>query len=91
MEVPLTRVVVAATHLEEDDGQEELGRMGRRAGRAVGGVEVGEVESGDGSVDGSGEVVGLQGGFDVAACGVVVLPGRRAEAGPWVVGSASLG
>jgi hypothetical protein len=77
--------MVAAAHLEEDDAQEELGVMRLGAGGTVGGVEVGEVEVSDGLSDGSGEVVGRKALFDVTASGVLVVPGGRAEAGPWVV------
>jgi hypothetical protein len=91
MEVPLTRVVVTTTHLEEDGSQEEFGRMGLGAARAIGGVEVGQVEPGDGLFDGSGEMVRREGGFDVTASGVVLVPGWCAEARSWVVARLSIG
>ena len=83
--------MVAALHLKEDGAEEQLGSMRLGAGSAIGGVEGIEVEACDGVFDGAGEVVGRHALFQLAACGVVVVPGRGAKTGPWIVRGVQLG
>ena len=89
--MPVGGAVATAADLVEDDAEQPLGGMRFRAGAAVAGAEGGQVEAGDGAIDGSGEVVRGEALFDVEAGGVVVVPGGRAEAGACAVRRAWVG